>query len=70
MFLQIVQNWNPDMGGYFIPHFHYDSLCHFDYQNSSQLAQAYNYQDADVPFVIHNIPELSKEVRDVITLTY
>lgn len=59
--LKMVENWNPDSTE--IPPFHFDSLCHFDYQNSSQLAAAYNYRAKEVPYVVYNVPELDEVVK-------
>jgi hypothetical protein len=59
--LDITNNWNPDDTA--IPPRHYDALCHFDYQNSSQLEAAFNYRAAERPFVVYNIPELDDIVR-------
>ena len=43
-----------------VPPFHYDSLCHFDYQ--SEYDKALAYRKAEVPFVVYNIPEVSAVV--------
>ncbi|KAJ1432682.1 hypothetical protein B484DRAFT_447675 [Ochromonadaceae sp. CCMP2298] len=54
--LDISHNWNPDNTD--IPPTHYDTLCHFDYTNATQLRSAYNYRTAEKPFVAYNIPEI------------
>jgi hypothetical protein len=54
----ITNNWNTDNTE--IPPFHYDSLCHFDYQNPEDNKKAYNYREAEVPFVVYNIPEVDE----------
>ena len=59
--IDITNNWNTDSTE--IPPTHYDSLCHFDYKNSTQLAQAYRYRAAEVPFVVYNIPEVDNVVH-------
>lgn len=59
--LDITNNWNPDNTD--IPPQHYDSLCHFDYQNATQLQQAYNYRAAERPFVAYNMPDVDEVVR-------
>lgn len=59
--LKIIENWNPDNTD--IPPMHYDSLCHFDFKNKTQLQYAYNYRDAELPFVVHNMPEVNKIVK-------
>lgn len=59
--LKIIDNWNPDNTD--IPPTHYDSLCHFDFKNKTQLQYAYNYRDQEVPFVVHNMPEINKVVK-------
>jgi hypothetical protein len=58
--IDITNNWNTDSTD--IPAHHYDSICHFDHQNATQLAQAYRYRDADLPFIVFNIPELDEVV--------
>ncbi len=59
--LDILNNWNADVTD--IPAFHYDSLCHFDYRNATQLKYSYNYRSKEVPFVMRNIPELDEVVH-------
>eukprot|EP01035_Chromulina_nebulosa_P035954 gene35954-48366_t len=59
--IDITNNWNTDSTE--IPAAHYDSLCHFDYKNSSQLLQAQRYRAAEVPFVVYNIPEVDNVVH-------
>lgn len=59
--LDVTNNWNTDNTD--IPPSHYDSLCHFNYLNETQLKQAYNYRKAEKPFVVYNIPELDMTVR-------
>lgn len=54
--IDITNNWNTDDTQ--IPPTHFDSLCHFDYQNATQLEAAFNYREAELPFVAYNIPEL------------
>ena len=58
---KILNNWNADSAD--LPIRHYDSLCHFDYQNATQAQQALNYRLAEVPFIAYNIPELDKAVK-------
>lgn len=59
--LKIIDNWNPDNTD--IPEKHFDSLCHFDYSNETELGYAFNYKAAEVPFVAYNIPEVNEVVR-------
>jgi hypothetical protein len=59
--IDITNNWNTDDTD--IPPFHYDSLCHFDYQNETQLKAAYNYRTAELPFIGYNIPELDEVAK-------
>ena len=54
--LDITNNWNTDSTE--IPPQHYDALCHFDYQNATQLQQAYNYRAAEKPFVVYNMTSM------------
>jgi len=57
--LDILTNWNPDDAT--IPPKHYNSLCRFDYQRD--YAKALRYRDAEVPFILYNIPEFAKTVE-------
>ncbi len=59
--IDITNNWNTDETE--IPAKHYDSLCHFDYTNETQLEYAYNYRAAEKPFLVYNIPTVD-EVAD------
>eukprot|EP01039_Chlorochromonas_danica_P004418 gene4418-4839_t len=59
--MDILSNWNADSTE--IPPFHYDSLCHFDYNNESQLRQAYEYRAREVPFVVYNVPEVDRVAK-------
>ena len=64
----ILNNWNPD--NTVIPSQHYDSLCHFNYSDPVQLQQAYDYREAEVPFVVYNVPEVDDVVRKWSDLDY
>lgn len=66
--LDILNNWNADVTD--IPELHYDSLCHFDYKNETQIAFAMNYRAKEVPFVMYNIPELDQVVKRWSNLDY
>ena len=59
--IDITNNWNPDSTD--IPPKHYDTLCHFDYQNQTQLDYAYTYREREVPFVVYNIPEVDEVAK-------
>ena len=52
--VELLNNWNPDDTA--VPPRHYNTLCRFDYQRDYDLAT--RYQEAEVPFVVHNIPAL------------
>ena len=58
--VDIVNNWNPDNTE--IPAQHYDTLCHFNYQNKEQKALALEYRNEEVPFVVYNVPEIDEVV--------
>ena len=66
--VDITNNWNADDTA--IPPFHYDSICHFDHQNETQLQQAYAYRLAEKPFIAYNIPEVDEVVRKWNDLEY
>lgn len=64
----ILANWSPDNTE--IPPRHYDSLCHFDYSDPDQLAKAFKYRQAEVPFVAYNIPAVDEVVQKWSRLDY
>lgn len=64
----ITDNWNTDVTD--IPTFHYDSLCHFDYQNATDNGKILAYRTAEVPFVVYNIPEVDTVVKNWNNLDY
>jgi hypothetical protein len=57
--LDIIGNWNPDDVA--IPARHHSTLCRIDYQ--AERAKAFRYRDADVPFVVYNVPAFDETVR-------
>jgi hypothetical protein len=58
---EMVTNWNPDDTE--IPSVHYDSLCHFDYQDRGDNAKAWAYRNAELPFVMYNVPDVDRVVK-------
>jgi len=66
--LDMLKNWPAD--DTVIPPMHHDSLCHFDFQNETELKAAYAYRQAEVPFVVFNIPEVDEVVRKWSNLDY
>ena len=66
--MDIVNNWNTDNTE--IPSFHYDSICHFNYQNTSELKKAYNYRKAEKPFIVYNVPEADEVVKKWSNIDY
>lgn len=62
----VTSNWNTDNTD--IPAYHYDALCHFDFQNPVDNKKAWTYRTAERPFVVYNIPEVnevSKKWNDI-----
>ena len=57
----LTDNWNTDSTE--LPPRHYDSLCHFNYQNATELRRAHSYRLAERPFVVYNVPEVDEVVR-------
>lgn len=57
----LTENWNSDVTD--IPDQHYDSLCHFNYQDPVEYQRALNYRKAEVPYVVYNAPEVDAVVR-------
>lgn len=57
--MDILGNWNMDDTA--IPPRHYNTLCRFDYQ--TEYDKALRYRDAEMPFVVYNIPEFDETVE-------
>jgi hypothetical protein len=66
--MDLLTNWNADNTD--IPEKHYDTLCHFNYLNSTEVQMALNYRDHELPFVMYNIPELDNIVKKWNNLDY
>ncbi len=66
--LDILKNWNTDNTE--IPSYHYDSLCHFNYLNATEVSIALTYRERELPFVMYNIPELDNVVKKWNDLDY
>jgi len=64
--LDIMANWNPN--NVTIPPHHYHSLCRFDHQ--TEYDKALQYREADVLFVVYNIPEVADAVTQWATPGY
>jgi hypothetical protein len=62
----LLDNWNPDDTT--VPPYHFNSLCYFDYQTEYQ--QALNYRNAEVPFLVYNVPEIDEVVERWSNLDY
>ena len=54
--MDLVNNWNPDNTN--IPPYHYNSICRMDY--IKDYDKALRYRDAEMPFILVNIPEFEK----------
>jgi hypothetical protein len=59
--MSLLNNWNTDDTK--IPSIHYDSICHFNYQNPDELRRANTYRSHEVPFIVYNIPEVDEVVK-------
>jgi hypothetical protein len=62
----LLENWNPDDTT--IPPYHFNSLCYFNYQ--TEYTKALKYRNAEVPFVVYNVPEVDEVVRRWSDLDY
>jgi hypothetical protein len=58
--MDIIHNWGPDRPKP-IPPKHYASFCRFDYQKD--LRKALTYRDAELPFILYNVPEADEVAR-------
>jgi hypothetical protein len=56
----LLTAWNPH--NISIPSKHFNSLCSFNYQDTTELAIARKYRDHEVPFVLRNHPDLNDAV--------
>lgn len=66
--MDMLDNWNTDST--VIPEKHFDSLCHFDYTNETQVQYAYAYRAAERPFVVYNIPEVDEVTQKWVSTDY
>lgn len=58
--MDLINNWSPDLPTP-IPEQHYTSYCRFDYKKD--LNKALAYRDAELPFVMFNVPKADKVVE-------
>ena len=56
--LEIVESWNPDNPD--PPSQFEEKLQHFNYSNDAERKMAEIYRDAELPFKLYNVPEISK----------
>jgi hypothetical protein len=54
--MDLIDNWNPDSTE--IPERHYNSICRLDYQKDYDKAM--RWREAEVPFIVYNIPEVDE----------
>ena len=59
--LDVVRNWAPDDAS--VPAQLHDTLRHFDYSVPAQRAAMLAYRNAELPFVVHNVPDLDAVVK-------
>mmetsp|Transcript_43704 Transcript_43704/g.98807 ORF Transcript_43704/g.98807 Transcript_43704/m.98807 type:complete len:211 (-) Transcript_43704:989-1621(-) len=64
--MDVVKNWNPDVTE--IPPKIHSSLCRFDYVTQLDIARA--YRNAEVPFVVRNVPKMASTVHNWANLDY
>ena len=57
--MEVLSNWPPDDTR--VPERHYGSLCRFDYETERDTAFA--YRDAEVPFIVYNVPSVDETVE-------
>lgn len=58
--VDMVRNWNPN--DVRVPARHYASLCRFDFGKEADRAKARRYVEAEVPFVVYNLPAVEAAV--------
>lgn len=54
--LEVLSNWNPDNTT--IPRMIYQGLCALDWKDPGQQTLAQKYREAELPFLLHNHPEI------------
>lgn len=59
--MDLINNWPPDDAT--IPPRHYHSLCRFDFSKPGDVLKAEAYREAELPFIIYNVPEAEKVVE-------
>uniref|UniRef100_A0A7S1UB23 JmjC domain-containing protein n=3 Tax=Phaeomonas parva TaxID=124430 RepID=A0A7S1UB23_9STRA len=64
--LNVTSNWPPDDTR--VPKQHYGSLCRFDYE--TELDKCFAYRDAEVPFVVYNVPAVEETAAKWSDLKY
>lgn len=60
---EVLDHWNPDDSNVPEDYKRYDTLRHLDYQNPEEYEEALMLRNAELPFVIHNIPTLNNIVE-------
>ncbi|CAM9184918.1 unnamed protein product, partial [Phaeothamnion confervicola] len=58
--MDVLRHWGTDDAGR-VPPKHFLSICRFDYQKEFETAQ--RYRDAEVPFIVYNVPALDETVK-------
>mmetsp|Transcript_25402 Transcript_25402/g.30112 ORF Transcript_25402/g.30112 Transcript_25402/m.30112 type:complete len:452 (-) Transcript_25402:102-1457(-) len=58
--MDVINNWGPDRPNP-VPPKHYHALCRFDYKKD--LKKALTYRDAEVPFILFNVPQAEEVVK-------
>ncbi|KAJ8610488.1 hypothetical protein CTAYLR_007767 [Chrysophaeum taylorii] len=59
---ELVANWPPDT--ITVPPRHFASLCRFDYRDAADVERAFALRDAELPFLVYNIPEADQTAKD------
>lgn len=59
----ILNSWNPDDVTIPSSYSRFSTLAVFDYSNAEELKLAQQYREAEVPFVIRNIPNVVRIAR-------
>lgn len=54
----ILTHWNPDIPKPPVDAAKYDSVARLNYQDANEFAMALALREAELPFVIYNIPSL------------
>ena len=58
---KLLENWPPDTIE--VPPRHFATMCRFNYQDPAQRETAFAYRDAELPFLVRNVPDVDATAK-------